>query len=395
MSLSSDTARQQRATRISAIRLNTVGAVQLRSAPEQFFSTGSYEVGKTVALLEKPVLSCEVWVDEAGGISAAEITRLEAENPGSIHTEHENNELKHCWVKWNEIPAIRLAAGNERVYELDSFSGIITFGRSQNGKVPPQGDLNIRVRYSYGGGAAGNREIGGVDALLGSIPRINGVVNVTPMSGGTDRPDMDKVERLGNKRLRHRFVPVSREDFEEIVLEQFERAALVKCFPGIDEKGNRAPGHVCVVVMGRGMDGGCASHELCREIFAYLSKRADCNLTADGRLHVVPSTQMTINVEVHASFKDLDRAAVTQQQICENIAELINNVWRGRDIGDQIDLGEIFQTVKATPNVAAITRILPEGRYMSDGEYKLTALDGDSVFPFATVKSGVHIVRIV
>jgi len=108
----------------------------------------------------------------------------------------------------------------------------------------------------------------------------------------------------------------------------------------------------------------------------------------------VPSMEMTINVEVYTLLGNLDRAALTQQEINDNISRLINNVWRKRDIGDQIDLGEIYQVVKSTSNVAVITRILPEGRYIRDGFERLTALDSESVFPFATVKNGTHIVRI-
>ena len=394
MSLSSNSGEVRRAARVSAMHLNTVSAVQRRRAPEQFFNTGPYEAGKIITLLEKPVLNCELWVDEIGGLSVSELNELEAGFPDKIRPERENNELKRCWVRWDEIPSIRQAGENERVYELDSFSGEITFGKGSNGKVPPGGDLNIHVKYSYGGGAAGNCGIGAVSALIGSIPRINGVMNVTPMSGGTDRPDMEKVEKLGNKRLRHRFVPMSAEDYEEITLEKFQRAALVKCFPGTDENGARAKGHVCLVVMGKDMDGGYVTRELCRDIYAYLSERCDCNLVAGGRLHVVPSVEMTINVEAHVMLANLDKAAVTQQEISDGIARLINDVWRMRDIGDQIDLGEIYQTVKATPNVSAITRILPEGRYMSGGYERLTALDGETSFPFATVKNGVHIVRI-
>jgi len=148
------------------------------------------------------------------------------------------------------------------------------------------------------------------------------------------------------------------------------------------------------VVMGKDMDSGHVTFELCREIYDYLARRADCNLVAGGRLHVVPSMEMTINAEVYVLLDNLDRAALTQQEIGDNISRLINNVWRKRDIGDQIDLGEIYQAVKSTPNVAAITRILPEGRYTYNGFERLTALDSDSVFPFVTVKNGVHTVRI-
>ena len=67
--------------------------------------------------------------------------------------------------------------------------------------------LNIRVAYSYGGGAVGNLPAGQVNALVGSLPRITGRDQHQPMSGGTDPTPMEKIERLGNKCIRHRGRP--------------------------------------------------------------------------------------------------------------------------------------------------------------------------------------------
>lgn len=394
MSLSSHLTDEGRAPRVAGIRFNIVNAIQRQKAAEQVFNTGPYEAGKSIELLEKPVLDCEVWVDEKNGVSAQELTQLEMNCHNLVQVEREGNECLRCWVKWQRVPAIEQCLADQRVYELDSFTGVISFGKGDYGKVPPRGDLNIRVNYTYGGGATGNLEAGKVNAMVGSIARVNSALNITPMSGGADRPPLAKVEKLGNKRLRHRYVAIGAADFEEITLEMFERAAHVKCFPGLDERGRKAPGHVCLVIMGRELDGERMMVELCREIYSYLATRCDCNLIAGNKLHVVPSTEMTVNVEADVLLSDLDQAAVTQQQISDNISTLINQVWRARDIGDQIDLNEIYQVVKATPNVSGISRILAEGSYLREGRKRLAALDNNAYFPFATVRNGAHTIGI-
>ena len=392
MCLSSGRASPERATHVKSIVLNCVNALQRQKASDQYFNTGAYDAGKRIALLEKPVLECDVWVDEPG-ISESELAQLSDESPESVQVERSGSELRHCWIKWQRTPSIAQVAPGERAYELDSYSGQISFGTAQNGRVPPRGDLNIRVSYSYGGGALGNLEPGRVNALIGSIPRVNGVFNITPMSGGTDKPPMAKLESIGNKRIRHRFTALSLADFEEMTYERFEQAALVKCFAGTDADGNSAPGHVCLAVMGRDMDERMASG-LCESIYSYLAPRADCNLVAGGRLHVVPSTVITVSVEVLVLLHDPDLAALTQQDIAGNIGDLIDRVWRSKAIGEQIDINEIYQVVKATPNVKSITRILPEGRYTSGGTEHLTALDGEVAFPFATVRNGSHTIQV-
>jgi hypothetical protein len=254
--------------------------------------------------------------------------------------------------------------------------------------------MNIWVQYTHGGGGAGNLEIGRVNALLGSIPRINRVENITPMRGGTDPPPQEKIEALGNKRFRHRFSALGVQDFEEIVLEKFQRVALAKCFPCTDGEGAYAQGHVCLVVMGRDLDGERMARLLCREIYAYLAPRCDCNLVAAGRLHVVHSTEVTVSTDALVFLRDLDLAAITQQQAAENIGRLLQTVWRARAIGDQIDVNEVYQVVKETPNVAAIGRILVEGAYQRDGRSRLVAIEGSTWLPFATVKNGTHRIRL-
>ena len=43
------------------------------------------------------------------------------------------------------------------------------------------------MSYCFGGGEWGNRPAGAVSELIGALPRISQVENLTPMSGGTGR----------------------------------------------------------------------------------------------------------------------------------------------------------------------------------------------------------------
>src|SRR5699024_802590 len=136
----------------------------------------------------------------------------------------------------------------------DPYEGVITFGDGIHGRVPPQGRENIRVSYSFGGGSRGNRPAGTVTELIGALPRISRVANLTAMSGGTERFSPEKADAIGSRRLRHRNRAAGARDFEEIVIQNFPQARHVKCFPGRDAAGARAPGHVSVVVEGCDLD---------------------------------------------------------------------------------------------------------------------------------------------
>ena len=91
---------------------------------------------------------------------------------------------------------------------------------------------------------------------------------------------------------------------------------------------------------------------------------------------------------------DLDQAAVTQQLISSRLQELIDRQWRMRDIGDQVRVNQIWQIVRDMPNVRLVRQILVEGVYEENGVTRHIPLDTDHVVPYATVRSGSHVIRL-
>lgn len=381
--------------RVNAVRLNTVSAIQRRREEEQWFDCGVYEAGKVLQLLEKPVQDCRVWVDEIAALAVTEAEELEQALPGRVRLIKEDGVLTHCWVLWERMEHLALAEKDARVYQLDPYEGTITFGDGIHGKVPPAGERSIRVSYASGGGERGNRPQNAVTDLIGALPRISAVKNLTPMSGGTDRFPMEKLEELGNRRIRHRRRALGRTDFEEMVAEAFPQALHVKCFTRRDESGKTAPGHVTVVIEPRDTEGGPAVADLCERVWDYLKDRCSCTLVALGQLHVIPSTVVTVNTEISVELEDPDEAAATQQMIEDRLGALIDSAWRKRDIGDQVRIDQIWQVVRDTQNVRLVEKILIEGVYDNNGISRSVPLEDDRTIPYATVRSGTHQVRIL
>ena len=380
--------------RVNAVRLNTVQAVQRERAQEERFPVGAYEAGKTVTLLHRPVLEAQVWVDEVSGLTVSDMEALERERPEAVELEREDRIITHCWVRWQRQDRLALAGEEERCYSLDPYAGTVAFGDGLHGKVPCQGEESLRVRYWYGGGSRGNQPAGTVTQPVSSLPRISRVANLTPMSGGTDRLTPEKVDAIGSKALRHRRRAAGARDFEEIVCQDFPQARHVKCFPSRDAAGAYAPGHVSVVVEGCDLDSQRVTEDLCQRIYESLSRQCDCVMAAQGRLHVVASTVITVNSTVGVEMEDPDQGAATQQAIARRLEELINVRWRERDIGDQIRIAQVWQTVRDTPNVRLVRSVLLEGQFDQAGVPRMVPLEEDGRFPYATVKSGVHLIQV-
>ena len=380
--------------RVSAIHLNTVEAIQREQAQEERFPVSAYEAGKTLSLLHRPVLDVQVWVDEVAGLTVADMEALAQAMPDQVELEREDRVITHCWVRWQRQDQLALAGPEERCYSLDPYAGTLTFGDGIHGRVPSQGDESLRVHYCYGGGSRGNQPAGTVTEPVGSLPRISRVENLTPMSGGTDRLSPEKVDAIGSKALRHRNRAAGARDFEEIVYQDFPQARHVKCFPGRDASGAYAPGHVSVVVEGCDLDSQRVTEDLCQRIYEALSRQCDCVMAAQGRLHVVASTVITVSSTVTVEMADPDQGAATQQAIAQRLEELINGRWRERDIGDQIRIAQVWQTVRDTPNVRLVRSILLEGQFDQAGIPRMVPLEEDGLFPYATVKSGLHLIQV-
>lgn len=380
--------------RVNAVHLNTVSALQRERVAEERFSVNTYEAGKTLYLLHPPVLDAQVWVDEVGGLTVSDMEALASSTPDEVELEREDRIIKHCWVRWQRQDLLALAGPEDRCYNLDPYTGSLMFGDGIHGRVPPQGEDNIRVRYCCGGGLQGNRPAGTAIQPVGSLPRISRVDNLTPMSGGTDRLTPEKVDAIGSKPLRHRGRAAGTRDFEEIVAQAFPQARHVKCFSNRDSTGAYAPGHVSVVVEGCDLDSQRVTEDLCVQIYEALSGQCDCVMAAEGRLHVTASTVITVNSSVTVEMDDPDQGAATQQAIAQRLEALINQRWREREIGDQIRIAQVWQTVRDTPNVRLVRSILLEGRYDEAGVQRVIPLEEDGVFPYATVKSGLHLIQV-
>ena len=109
---------------------------------------------------------------------------------------------------------------------------------------------------------------------------------------------------------------------------------------------------------------------------------------------MIPSTVVTVNTRITVEMADLDRAAVTQQELVRRLEELINRDWRRRDIGDQVRVDQVWQAVRDTPNVRRAEQVLVEGVYDENGLSRSLPLEEDRAVPYATVRSGSHIITI-
>ena len=88
------------------------------------------------------------------------------------------------------------------------------------------------------------------------------------------------------------------------------------------------------------------------------AKASGINLPRTRMIFILASTVITVSSTVTVEMVDPDQGAATQQAISRRLEKLINEHWRERDIGDQIRIAQVWQTVRDTPNVRLVRSIL-------------------------------------
>ena len=107
----------------------------------------------------------------------------------------------------------------DRVFALDPEAGTLLFGDGINGRIAPlvpQGGFIVALTYRWGGGEAGNVNVGAINKMDSSGAGISGVVNYVSAAGGRDAETLEQAEIRARKELSTRSRAVTATDFEWI-----------------------------------------------------------------------------------------------------------------------------------------------------------------------------------
>ena len=202
-----------------------------------------------IQLLNVPILSEEVWINEITQISVKEMEHVR-ENYEVNEVVDALGRVEAFWVKWNAIQNFQDANADERVYRIDFITGEIQFGNGRNGKeMVPASEAQVSVDYCYGGGQIGNVHKGMITTLDRSIAYIDTVKNPIDAWGGADQESVnDAMERVGQA-IRHRNRAISSGDFESVIRSSARDILKVKCLSNTNALYKKEYGHVAILVM--------------------------------------------------------------------------------------------------------------------------------------------------
>lgn len=190
------------AARLSWVGINADMVEQLVPVESEFLGQGTGEPDQSFTLVNKNVRPGSVHL-MVGGQPWQEIDDLTAAGPEV--TLRQPHAAPGGPRPYNSQPS--------QVFTLDPASGEIRFGNGLRGARPRE---RIQASYTYGGGRAGNVDVGALNKAPTLQPGLT-VRNPVPTWGGLDAETPEEAERQVISYLRHQDRLVTAEDFGDIL----------------------------------------------------------------------------------------------------------------------------------------------------------------------------------
>ncbi len=294
----------------------------------------------------------------------------------------EGSDEEERWVVWEEVSDLEAWPGDASVCQVDRTEGIIRFGDGLHGKVPAFGKTQgIRVHYKCGGGSRGNVAQGQVSKLNQTLGFVQTVLNPMDLWGGLDVETPEEAMKRFSARLRHWDRAVTAGDYEELAMEASRALKKVRCFGGKNDKGEREPGAVTLVVYPqkhlRDKSFFCSVRE---EILRYLGPRMDQGILERGQFYVVEPKMVEIQVKAEVTVSGFQTIFQMRRRVGERIRAFLDPMkghfdGKGWEIGQLPNMLQIQNILKDIPEIVWISRIYllafvngPRGRQEADLE---------------------------
>lgn len=372
--------------RLSAIRLNTVPAVNAETVADEVLGSSNGGKNQTFRLARSPVLPDLV---------------VEVREPGE-----QLNQPSETWVRWQAVANFNACGPNSRCFVLDAATGAILFGNGLRGMIPPAGQNNVRAaRYRTHADAAGNLAPNTVTVMRNprdALNEIRLVANFEPAYGGAAAEETAAVTRRAPYSLKNRQRAVAQEDYEWLARE-VEGVRRVFCLPARQRDGSVRPGWVTVLVVpsqASAMPGSegrpIPSPELLRQVRAYLERRSLANLAwPEGspaivagpdpdQIHVARPGFVEVRVSARVTPQDPAQADAVRNGVLRRLEAFLDPLGGGPDRdgwepGRDVYVSEVaaeIEQVQGVDHVAGITLQTPAR------QQQLVQLLGPATLPY-------------
>lgn len=346
--------------KVRGFYLNSVWAIQSKTIHDELLGSGNGEINQNFKLVNAPVISETVWINEFTTLSEKDRKTLLAEPNMVKLIQDSKGNITEFWVKWSQVNDFLDSESKDRYYTIDRTDGDISFGNGKHGMVPPIGSDNIKATYSIGGGKSGNFDASKISKLQSSIAFVDKVFNPISSSGGTETEDLDKFLKRAPTIFKKRDRATALEDYEWHAKKASDQIARVKALPNFNAEREFHTGWVTVVIVPESSSPKpVPSSELKRRVTSYLKERCPAVVT----LRVIPPYYIKIDVSAELITPYIDAIPVIEKEARNKISEFLNPLTGGTErngwnFGGSVCISDIYSILEQITDVDYVNKVI-------------------------------------
>jgi len=345
------------------------------------------------ALNAQNILSLDVWVNEIGQFSEAEMRRMLAEDSENTRAEYSFlGEIEEFYVRWSEVDNFDQSSQGDRHYIVDRMNGRLRFGDGVHVQIPRNvSGIAFKVVLRKCDGDLANLETGLINESLGGLLFVNRIQNPVRAYGGMNMETVEGALRRGTGVLNSRNRLISAQDYEREVLNYSSRISQAKVIVGRQKDGGVVPGAITLVIlMNDYHDGEQSFMHMRNRLREHLLSK--CELSVDGsKISIVEPTFVEISVDAWVQVLRADDSFEVQQELHRVLDDYLdpirNQSW---DIGRMVQNAQIELRLNMEKGRALLKKLMVTARYRdSEGVHEVSpeVLAGN---PYVLVTSGEH-----
>lgn len=269
------------------------------------------------------------------------------------------------FMTWQQVDDFYPYGATDRVFTLDTNSGLLSLGSGEHGAIPtanltnPNGSI-VAQSYRAGGGSQGNVAAGAISQILTNVPSINSVTNLQPASGGTDEESLADAQLRAGMALQSNNRAVTVEDFEYMATQapgaNVARALALPLFHP-DFPNGQVPGVVTVIVVPNSPAPNPTPNQTTLQA---VCKYLDAHRLLTSELFVVGPVYRVIQVQVQVVVAPGSDLATVQNAVQAALTTFFDPLQGGTDgtgwpFGGTIYYSDVYRVIL---NVAGVQRIL-------------------------------------
>ena len=283
----------------------------------------------------------------------------------------ETSRITSVWVKWRNRTHFYDALVNSRCYVLERATGLIQFGDSQSGMVPPAGSRMI-LSYDSGGGVFGNIPANGITELRMIAPYVMSATNPVQSSGGANLEPTAEIRQRGPQQLRHRDRAISASDLEWVAHDASPEVARASCLSLQGPAGHAQRGWVTLLIVPKSQEAKPQLQpQLRSHLMAYINARAPTALV--GRIRILGPSYIPINISAEITPVRSEDADLIGAKVRARLDDFLHPLTGGSNgegwrFGQNVYKSQIAALIEATPGVDYVQKmtLLSEGRLFDD-----------------------------